>query len=65
MANTFDFAVTPYSVKTARLEVWFSAGTWCLDNIGEQGVMWQWHKDPGVFYFKNEKDATLFALRWS
>jgi hypothetical protein len=24
-----------------------------------------WSSDPGYFVFENEKDATLFALRWA
>lgn len=53
-----------------------AAEQWCLENLGEFDD--RWYKlgvDPAglvlshltpktIWYFKDEKDATLFALRW-
>lgn len=32
---------------------------WCQDNFGDN---WIWSHE--TFFFKNQEDATLFALRW-
>lgn len=32
---------------------------WCEENFGDNWI-YEWDK----FYFKNPKDATVFALRW-
>jgi len=39
------------------------AQTWCKDKFGTSASRWFEKKDK--FYFKNEKDLTLFILRWS
>ena len=47
---------------------------WCHENIGrdwwtdEEDGVWSWQVGKDLtteFQFKNEKDALLFALRWS
>lgn len=37
--------------------------SWLNQNIGDMGVSWNW-KTHNNFYFKNEEDATSFALSW-
>jgi hypothetical protein len=39
------------------------AQTWCLERFGKSGARWFEKKDK--FYFKNEKDLTMFILRWT
>lgn len=39
------------------------AQAWCVDKFGKSVSRWFEKKDK--FYFRNEKDLTLFILRWS
>jgi hypothetical protein len=39
------------------------AQEWSTERFGKSGARWFEKKDK--FYFKNEKDLTLFILRWS
>ena len=39
------------------------AQTWCRNRFGRSGVRWFEKKDK--FYFKEEKDLTMFLLMWS
>ena len=42
---------------------WSDCYEWCLDTWGFND---EWvYINPGAFYFKNEEDAVLFALRWA
>jgi hypothetical protein len=36
---------------------------WCKKNYGSEGV--RWFEKKGKFFFKDEKDATMFILRWA
>lgn len=36
---------------------------WCQQNFGRSGA--RWFEKKNKFYFKNEKDMTMFILRWS
>lgn len=36
---------------------------WCTEHFGKSGT--RWFEKKGKFYFKDEKDMTLFILRWS
>jgi hypothetical protein len=36
---------------------------WCQEKFGKSGARWFEKKDK--FYFKSEKDLTMFILRWS
>lgn len=36
---------------------------WSADNFGKSGH--RWFEKEGKFYFKDEKDMTVFILRWS
>jgi hypothetical protein len=39
------------------------AQAWCKEMFGKSAARWFEKKDK--FYFRNEKDLTLFLLRWS
>jgi hypothetical protein len=39
------------------------AQAWCKEMFGKSAARWFEKKDR--FYFRNEKDLTLFLLRWS
>jgi hypothetical protein len=39
------------------------AQAWCRERFGRSGVRWFEKKDK--FYFKDEKDLTMFLLMWS
>ena len=39
------------------------AQAWCRERFGTSASRWFEKKDK--FYFKNEKDLTLFLLKWS
>jgi len=50
---------------------YFDVQVWCIDNIGEMNNGWDssYSYDPSgdrrlIFLFDNDKDATMFALRW-
>ncbi len=36
---------------------------WCQENFGKSGS--RWFEKENKFYFKDEKDKTVFILRWS
>jgi len=36
---------------------------WCIEHFGKEGS--RWFEKNGKFYFKDEKDMTMFILRWS
>ena len=44
----------PQGVDTAEIRIW------CQDNFEDN---WIWSHD--LFFFKNQEDATLFALKWT
>ena len=49
--------------ESTPLDINEQAQTWCRDRYGRAGVRWFEKKDK--FYFKNEKDLTMFLLMWS
>lgn len=66
----------PYRVTTKKLSL--EAQEWCEENVGERWfavgrktgswtMFWAGKDSPKnyIWYFRNEKDATWFALRWS
>jgi hypothetical protein len=36
---------------------------WCLEHFGKSGA--RWYPYNGKFFFKDEKDMSMFILRWS
>ena len=45
------------------LDINEQAQAWCLKKYGKPGSRWFEKKDK--FYFKDERDLTMFILRWS
>ena len=56
---------------------WFEMEMWCLDVFGPPGDIWgeikaltpeplqRWYMNDRKFWFRREKDRTMFILRWS
>ena len=40
---------------------WQAVHDWCRDHVGENGYRWT----GSLFWFRDQADAVLFALRWS
>ena len=54
----------PYAVK---VKIDSLAEVWLKNNISQANEEWMYDYDltPGIsYYFKNQADATMFALRW-
>ena len=53
---------------------WLQMETWCLDTMGENGSAWdkdkaqepnaRWYMNDRRFWFRDEKDRTMFVLKW-
>jgi hypothetical protein len=53
---------------------WLDMEIWCLDCFGTNGSAWdkdkapepnaRWYMNDRRFWFRNEKDRTMFILRW-
>lgn len=41
----------------------FQVVKWCEEHFGQSGSKWNFTKSK--FYFKNEKDMSIFILKWS
>lgn len=58
---------------------WIEMETWCQTVLGESGEIWtiknedefgwpeqnRWYANNRKFWFRNEKDRTMFIMRWS
>jgi hypothetical protein len=52
---------------------WLDMETWCIKTFGPSDDVWdfktvnvgRWYKNDRKFWFRNERDRTLFILRWS
>jgi hypothetical protein len=56
---------------------WIDMEVWCLDTFGDPGKdMWsinsdstptveRWYMNNRKFWFRNERDRTMFIMRWS
>lgn len=59
---------------------WLDMETWCVETFGEAAEVWdlkssseqfiwpqvgRWYKNDRRFWFRHEKDRTLFILKWS
>lgn len=54
---------------------WLEMEKWCIQTFGEPGDMWEsddwcwpetarWLKNNRKFWFRNERDRTLFIMKW-
>lgn len=49
------------SVRPSRvMELWIEIHNWCREKIGEKNYAWT----GTLFWFENDHDAVMFALRW-
>lgn len=62
-----DTSIVPYTAQGLREVI-----EWCTEIYGPGGrnkkYKWRYgwvHRDKDVFYFREEKDAFFFTLRWS
>jgi hypothetical protein len=52
---------------------WLDMETWCLKTFGPSDDVWdfktvnvgRWYKNDRKFWFRNERDRTMFIMRWS
>ena len=71
------YLVGPYHIKSSLIwwcsdeHLWDTWTNWLIDNMGptpSDGI-WtpnaRWYANNGKFYFRNEKDRTLFLLKFS
>jgi hypothetical protein len=56
----------PIKIKIKGTMAGFEAGEWCTDNlVFDDWDMWMGNSWADyTFEFANEKDATIFALKW-
>ena len=48
------------------MEQWSAMAEWCYENLYHGGYYEpMWHHQYPSFYFRDEKEYTLFLLRWS
>lgn len=50
-----------YGVTLTDISEWTSTHKWCEKIYGKNHYAWT----GATFWFESEKDATMFALRWS
>ena len=48
---------------------WFEMETWCTEKFGKPGSVWdddlyRWYMNDRTFYFREERDLTMFVLKW-
>lgn len=53
----------PITEQNQYQDIRDQAIAWCQEQFGRSGARW-FGKD-GKFYFKDEKDMSMFILRWS
>ena len=58
-ADTFHYA--GYHSVRVNTRGWHNIHSWCIENFGEQHYTWT----GNVFWFDNEQNAIMFALKWS
>ena len=59
---------------------WIEMETWCISTFGDAAEVWdlkssgdqfiwptvgRWYKNDRKFWFRNERDRTMFIMRWS
>lgn len=50
-----------HNVEIGQVANWASAQRWCRRTFGQDHYTWH----GADFWFENEQDAVLFALRWA
>jgi hypothetical protein len=59
----YHWVSPPVTEKNKYDNVTEQATEWCVNQFGKSGA--RWFEKEKRFYFKDEKDMTLFILRWS
>lgn len=58
---------------------WLEMETWCVDTFGDRSKVWdihlvqivpycergRWYANDRRFWFRNERDRTMFIMKWS
>lgn len=73
--NTLYYIVEPVGGN------WLAMETWCVDTFGDRSNVWdittscsgevqwrehgRWFANDRKFWFRNERDRTLFILKWT
>ena len=60
---TYHWVSPPVTDKNKYENTTELATAWCREQYGNSGA--RWFEKERKFYFKNEKDMTMFILRWS
>lgn len=61
--GNYHWVSLPVTEKNKYENTTEQATEWCREHYGKSGARW-FEKDK-KFYFKDEKDMTMFILRWS
>jgi hypothetical protein len=65
MSNWHVVSVSPCYDEHGVYCGWRKQIEWCRDQFDEyMGICWGYDME-GIFRFENERDATMFLLRWS
>lgn len=59
----YHWVSPPITEKNKYDKITDQATEWCKNQFGKSGS--RWFEKDGKFYFKDEKDMSLFILRWS
>lgn len=59
---TYHWVSLPVTEKNKHMNTVDPAKEWCLEYFGKSGA--RWFEKEGKFYFKEEKDMTMFILRY-
>jgi hypothetical protein len=60
---TYSWVTLPVTERNKHMNIVDPARDWCLEQYGKSGA--RWFEKEGKFYFKDERDMTVFILRWS
>ena len=58
----YHWVSLPVTEKNKYDDTTTPAIEWCVTNFGKSGA--RWFEKKKKFYFKSERDMTLFILRW-
>jgi hypothetical protein len=59
----YKWVSLPVTEQNKNLDRVGPPNEWCLTQFGKSGA--RWFEQKGKFFFRDEKDMTMFLLRWS
>lgn len=59
----YHWVELPVTEQNKHMDRTTPARDWCFEHYGKSGA--RWFEKQQKFYFRNEKDMTMFILRWS